>query len=112
MVNRTGSPSSLKTCKESTTTWRMVESRGKRTTTLLRPTNHEDNSPAPSGGVQNAELEVKSEDESQTQDSPEPPEEVSQALEIVYPSEELITGEQAVEWAYKVAADSTEPRSF
>ncbi|KIO17614.1 hypothetical protein M407DRAFT_32701 [Tulasnella calospora MUT 4182] len=74
--------------------------------------DHEDNSPAPSGGVQNAEPEVKSEDESQTQDPPEPSEEISQALEIVYPSEEHITWEQAIERAFKVAADNTEPRSF
>ncbi|KIO29192.1 hypothetical protein M407DRAFT_21761 [Tulasnella calospora MUT 4182] len=60
------------------------------------------------GGAQNAKSE-ESEDKSQTQDPPKPPEEVSQALKIIYPSEEHITWEQAVKRAYKVAADNTEP---
>ncbi|KAG8905623.1 hypothetical protein FRC00_013146, partial [Tulasnella sp. 408] len=48
------------------------------------------------------------------EDTPNPPsdEEVLQTLEFVYPNEEIITWEQAIEQAFKVAADSTEPRSF
>ncbi|KAG8976249.1 hypothetical protein FRC05_004499 [Tulasnella sp. 425] len=75
--------------------------------------NHEDESPTPSGGAQTANSEV----EVELEVTPEPEETTSeesvlQALEFVYKPEEHITWDQAVERAFKVAADSTEPQSF
>ncbi|KAG9014920.1 hypothetical protein FRB90_005088 [Tulasnella sp. 427] len=72
-------------------------------------------SPAPAGGDQNTVSEEEEQDASESEaDS------VLQALETVYPDEELLTHDEAIECCYnqlseqalKVAADSTEPRSF